>query len=201
MRLRSSAVCRDNPALALAECWYWIRKLQARFFAGDYAAAVEASSKAQRLLWTSPSQFETAEYHFYGALSHAASCDSAHPAERQQHCRGSGRPPPAARRSGRRIAPRISRTAPHWSARRSPASKAASSMPSVSTNRPSARRAQTASSTMRRSPTSSPRASTRRAASRRSRMPICRKPGTAISLGSRRQGAATRSALSAPPRG
>jgi hypothetical protein len=32
-----------NPDLALAECWYSIRKLQARFFAGDYAAAVEAA--------------------------------------------------------------------------------------------------------------------------------------------------------------
>jgi hypothetical protein len=26
-----------NPVLALPECWYWIRKLQARFFAGDYS--------------------------------------------------------------------------------------------------------------------------------------------------------------------
>ena len=67
----------ENPDLALAECWYWIRKLQARFFAGDYASALEAASRAQRLLWTSRSQFETAEYHFYGALSQAASCDSA----------------------------------------------------------------------------------------------------------------------------
>ena len=40
----------ENPDLAFAECWYWIRKLQARFFAGDYAAAIEASSRAQRLL-------------------------------------------------------------------------------------------------------------------------------------------------------
>ena len=29
----------ENPNLALAECWYWVRKLQARYFAGDYAAA------------------------------------------------------------------------------------------------------------------------------------------------------------------
>ena len=81
----SSAVSPSNPDLALAECWYWIRKLQARFFAGDYAAAVEAASRAQRLLWTSPSHFETAEYHFYGALSRAASCDAAAADERQQH--------------------------------------------------------------------------------------------------------------------
>ena len=32
----SSAVCRVTRMLALAGCWYWIRKLQARFFAGDY---------------------------------------------------------------------------------------------------------------------------------------------------------------------
>jgi hypothetical protein len=67
----------NEPILALPECWYWIRKLQARFFAGDYESAVEASIKARRLLWTSPSLFETAEYHFYGALARAAVSDSA----------------------------------------------------------------------------------------------------------------------------
>jgi PAS domain S-box-containing protein len=75
----------ENPDLALAECWYWIRKLQTRYFAGDYAAAAYASSRAQRLLWTSPSHFETAEYHFYGALSRAAFCDLAAADLRQQH--------------------------------------------------------------------------------------------------------------------
>ncbi len=74
-----------NPDLAIAECWYWIRKLQARFFAGHYAAAIEASSAAGQLLWTSPSSFETAEYYFYGALSQAAACDFAAAGERQQH--------------------------------------------------------------------------------------------------------------------
>jgi predicted ATPase/signal transduction histidine kinase/GAF domain-containing protein len=84
--LRFESHLSGNPALALPECWYWIRKLQARFFAGDCAAAVDASLKAQRLLWTSPSCFETAEYHFYGALSRAASCcDSAAADQRQQH--------------------------------------------------------------------------------------------------------------------
>src|SRR4029077_15107866 len=39
----------------------------------------------QRLLWTSPSLFETAEYHFYGALSRAACCDSAFPDRHRQH--------------------------------------------------------------------------------------------------------------------
>ena len=83
--LRMERRFSSNPDLALAECWYWIRKLQARFFAGDYAGALEASSRAQRLLWTSPSMFETAEYHFYGALSQAASCDSAAAGQRRQH--------------------------------------------------------------------------------------------------------------------
>ena len=69
----------------LAECRYWVRKLQARFFAGDYATAIDAASRAQKLLWTSPSSLETAEYHFYAALSRAASCDFAAAGERQQH--------------------------------------------------------------------------------------------------------------------
>ena len=75
----------DNPDLALGECWYWIRKLQARYLAGDYAAAVEASSQVQRLLWTSPSPLDAAEFHFYDALSRAAFCDSAAVDQRQQH--------------------------------------------------------------------------------------------------------------------
>ena len=73
------------PAATLPQCWYWIRKLQARFFAGDYDSALDAAAKALRLLWTSPSIFETAEYHFYGALSHAASCDSAYPEGQRHH--------------------------------------------------------------------------------------------------------------------
>lgn len=66
----------DHPALAIAECWYWIRKLQSRFFAEAYPAAIEALQNANRLLWTSPGMFEGAEMHFYGALSHGACCGS-----------------------------------------------------------------------------------------------------------------------------
>jgi PAS domain S-box-containing protein len=64
----------SNPSLAMPECWYWTRKLQARFFAGDYASALDAASRVQSLLWTSRGLLETAEYHFYGALSSAACC-------------------------------------------------------------------------------------------------------------------------------
>ena len=39
----------SHPSLALSKCWYFIRKLQARFFAEDYASAVDASLSAQEL--------------------------------------------------------------------------------------------------------------------------------------------------------
>jgi PAS domain S-box-containing protein len=74
-----------NVSLQLPECWYWIKKVQARFLAGDSGAAVEASLQARRLLWTSPSHFETAEYHFYSALARAAAWASASEDQRAQH--------------------------------------------------------------------------------------------------------------------
>src|SRR5208282_235003 len=74
----------SNPLLAIAACWYWIRKLQARYIACDYATAMDAAAKAEGLLWTSSSFFEEAEYHFYGALAQAAYCESAPAGERQQ---------------------------------------------------------------------------------------------------------------------
>jgi hypothetical protein len=70
-----------NPSLSYAACWYWIRKMQARVWANDPAAA----AKARALLWTSRAVVEHAEYHFYGALARAASCDSAAADQRQQH--------------------------------------------------------------------------------------------------------------------
>ena len=78
----------DDPGLAFAECRYWIRKLQARFLSADYASAIEASAKAQRLLWTSRfTLFEGAEYEFYSALSHAALWDASAPDEARHHLR------------------------------------------------------------------------------------------------------------------
>src|SRR5258705_3540726 len=74
-----------KPQLANAASYYWIRKLQACFYAGDYASAVAAASKAESVLWTTPTQFELAEYHFYAALARAACCDIAAPDERPQH--------------------------------------------------------------------------------------------------------------------
>ena len=39
----------ESAGSGFAGCWYWIRKLQARLLAGDYASAIEAASKAQPL--------------------------------------------------------------------------------------------------------------------------------------------------------
>ena len=63
----------NNP---MTQFWYWVRKLQARFFAGDFASAIEASLKARPLLWVSPT-VEMADYEFYSALARAACCDAA----------------------------------------------------------------------------------------------------------------------------
>ena len=68
-----------QAALALPEGFYWIRKLQARFFGGDYASAIEAAQQAERWFATSASLSiflsERAEYHLYAALSCAACCE------------------------------------------------------------------------------------------------------------------------------
>jgi PAS domain S-box-containing protein len=75
----------SNSTLALPECRYWIRKLQARFFAADYSSAIQALLNAKPLLWTSHSFLEVAEYHFYGALVRAAAFDFATGSSRQEH--------------------------------------------------------------------------------------------------------------------
>ena len=75
----------SNPVLAIVDFFYRTRKLQVRFFANDYASAVDASLKAQTLQWTSPSQLETADFRFYGALAHAAAWNAASAQEREGH--------------------------------------------------------------------------------------------------------------------
>ena len=67
----------DSAVSMLPEFWYCVRKIQARVLAGEYESAIDVSQRAQELLWTSASHFETAEFHFYAALARAASWDSA----------------------------------------------------------------------------------------------------------------------------
>jgi PAS domain S-box-containing protein len=78
-----------QPANAFLECYYWIRKLQARFFAGDYESAIDAADKVERWYATSASlsffMLEKAEYHFYAALSRAARCEPTGPDPYAKH--------------------------------------------------------------------------------------------------------------------
>ena len=71
-----------DPCLAIATCWYWIRKLQGRYIAGQITEAIDAAARAAPLLWTSSGHFELAEYHFYAALARARHYDDAAADER-----------------------------------------------------------------------------------------------------------------------
>jgi PAS domain S-box-containing protein len=75
----------SNPRLTTAASRYWLRKLQASVYAGNYAAAVGAASKVASLLWTLPTQLELPEYHFYAALASAGYCDSTVAEERSHN--------------------------------------------------------------------------------------------------------------------
>jgi PAS domain S-box-containing protein len=83
--LESERGMAQNKNLALAELVYWTRKLQARFFAGDYALALDASLRARPFLWISSGMFETAELRLYSALAHAKAWNFAAPDQRQWH--------------------------------------------------------------------------------------------------------------------
>jgi PAS domain S-box-containing protein len=71
----------EGLRLGSAVCLYWIRKLQARYAAGDSAGAIATAAKADRLLWMTPAVFERADYHLYAALALTAACDTASEAE------------------------------------------------------------------------------------------------------------------------
>jgi PAS domain S-box-containing protein len=75
----------SRPDLAVAEAFYWIRVLQARFFAGELDAAVSAAERVERLLWTVPSELAKTDYYFYGAMARAALFDSEEPSRRHEH--------------------------------------------------------------------------------------------------------------------
>jgi PAS domain S-box-containing protein len=75
----------SNRNLGFVECFYWVRKLQARFLAGDHSSAIDAATNVRPLLWNTPSNFETIEFHLYGALAHAAAHDVASGDQRREH--------------------------------------------------------------------------------------------------------------------
>ncbi|MGY2260769.1 trifunctional serine/threonine-protein kinase/ATP-binding protein/sensor histidine kinase [Pseudomonas sp. SDO55104_S430] len=80
----------STPDLVLAECLYWVRKLQARYMAGEPEAAMQAADKARQLLWVCQGFFEEAEYYFYDALARAACCDGIEPSEQAPHLAAMG---------------------------------------------------------------------------------------------------------------
>lgn len=61
--------CSDVPALALPMCWYWVRRQQALFLAGDAWGSAAASDAAEPLLWFADVYLQFAEHHFYAALA------------------------------------------------------------------------------------------------------------------------------------
>jgi PAS domain S-box-containing protein len=75
----------SNPRLASPAFAYWALKTEARFLAGDYASALDASLKTEQLLWATPTLLEPAAFRFYSALSHAASWDAAFPDDKTKH--------------------------------------------------------------------------------------------------------------------
>jgi signal transduction histidine kinase/DNA-binding response OmpR family regulator/PAS domain-containing protein len=74
----------EDASMAITTCFYRIRKLQARFFAHDYAGAVALSEAIERVLWTSQTFAVFAEHHYYSALSKAALYDHSSPETGQQ---------------------------------------------------------------------------------------------------------------------
>ena len=174
-----------DPHLVFAACWYWIRKLQARFYAGDYPSALAAASKAEPLLQTAVRDILSRLNTFSMTRSRGQHSTTPH---RPRSGPGIGRrspPTTSISRPGRRIAPRISKIARHWSAPRSPASKAGNWTPSACMSRPSDRRAKTASLRTRALRTNLLRSSILPAAMRRAQTRIFETPATATSVGAR----------------
>ncbi|MDI1451516.1 ATP-binding sensor histidine kinase [Polyangium sp. 6x1] len=71
-----------EATMAIAVCWYYVWKAQARFMAGDYEQAALAATKARSLLWSCPSFDEVSECHYYGALAISARYHKTPPEER-----------------------------------------------------------------------------------------------------------------------
>jgi PAS domain S-box-containing protein len=79
----------SQPSRAFLECHYWTRKLEARFFAGDYVSALEAVEKVETWYATAPAlslfPLEKAESHLYAGLCRAARCEPVGPDPYAKH--------------------------------------------------------------------------------------------------------------------
>jgi len=70
---------RNPPVI----CWYWILKMEARFFSGNYAEALEAAGKAKQLLPAAGGQIALLDYFYYAALTVSALFETASADEQQ----------------------------------------------------------------------------------------------------------------------
>jgi PAS domain S-box-containing protein len=70
---------RNPPVI----CWYWILKMEARFFSGSWTEALEAAGKAKQLLQAAGGQIALLDYFYYAALTVAALYETASADEQQ----------------------------------------------------------------------------------------------------------------------
>jgi GAF domain-containing protein len=75
----------ERPGLAMMVCYHWVFRLQERFFAADFRAALEAAAHVEGFLWAMRSSIEEAEYEFYAALTCAAVSDQASGEQRERY--------------------------------------------------------------------------------------------------------------------
>ena len=92
-----------DPRAAISACRYWIRKLQAWFFAGEYARAIAAAAHVEPSIWASVGFFDQAEYRYYAALAHSALCDTVACGGAGSAPGGRGGPSSPAARMGREL--------------------------------------------------------------------------------------------------
>ena len=186
-------ILRVSRTSSIPAFWYWVTKLQARFLAGDYAAALDASIRAETLLSESRRRNNCVPPRRFGskASSMAPSRTPPHVTQRQAMRGGStSTSRPAIFRSsssGLGIVRRTSRTVPRWSPRSWRGLKGGTATPRNCTSKPSVRRARTASSTTKPLPWNSPRSSTRPVASTGSRRRTCETRGPATDSGAPRE--------------
>ncbi|OEU80188.1 MAG: hypothetical protein BA872_10210 [Desulfobacterales bacterium C00003060] len=66
----------NSNRMSITVCWYYIRKLQARYMSDNYEDAMEAAKRANSLLWSSVFHVEVPEYYFFYALTLAGGEES-----------------------------------------------------------------------------------------------------------------------------
>lgn len=76
---------RQQPGLAMMVCYYWVFRLQERYFERDLPGALDAASRAAEIRWAMRSSVEEAEYELFAALARAAAVDDASDEEREWH--------------------------------------------------------------------------------------------------------------------